>query len=144
MNHVVPSRLLQTALAFDAATSGVGAFLQIMYPHLAARELGAPFEAIIGSSVVLGAYAAAAYVLASGVTMARALVALVLAFNVARAAGCLALIGLVGAHLPPLGKGALLAQAVTALAFAAAQAAGLKASRNASRTHSVLAWKGTL
>jgi hypothetical protein len=136
--------LLRAALAADAAASGTIAFLQLMAPHVAARAFGLPVGLVIGSSVLLGAWSAALFWLASGATVARALVVAVILGNLLWSGGCVALAVLA----PPgrtLGLAVLILQAAGVVAFAAAQAVGLRQSPPAApRGAERLFWRTTL
>lgn len=142
MNHRRPSTLLRAALVVDAAASGTIAFLQLMAPHVAARAFGLPVELLIGSSALLGAWSAALFWLASGATVARAVVVAVVLANLLWSGGCLALAALA----PPrtaLGVAVLILQAAGVVGFAAAQAVGLRQSPPVPRAAAGLHWRTT-
>jgi hypothetical protein len=135
--------LLRAALVVDAAASGTIAFLQLLAPHVAARAFGLPVELLIGSSVLLGAWSAALFWLASRATVARALVAAVIVGNLLWSGGCVALAVLE----PPrsaLGLAVLIVQVAGVVGFAAAQAVGLRQSPAAPRAGARLLWRTTL
>ena len=131
MTDVVPSRLLLSALAWDAAVSGTLALLQIVQPHLAARLFGLTFELLIASGVVLISYAVATLWIMSSPTIARALIWMSAGGSVAWAASCVG-VALVSSTATSLGLVYLLLQAIAALALAATEAVGLQRSARAS------------
>lgn len=144
MSYVSPSRLLRAALVIDAACSGALAAVQILAPYAMARWLGLPVEMLVGSSVVLAALAALMIWPAPGVAVARALVGLVVCANLGWCVGCAVLTAIAQAEATALGIGYLLLQAVASVAFAGAQALGLKRSAPAPRVSLHLAWKEIL
>ena len=143
MKHRRPSTLLRAALIIDAAASGTIAFLQLMAPHLAARAFGLSVELLLATSVVLGAWAGAMFWLASSTALARAVVVTLVAGNLLWSGACVALVMLA----PPrtaLGVAMLIVQAAGTVAFAVAQAVGLRQSQPASGGGAGLLWKTTL
>jgi hypothetical protein len=138
MKHLVPSPLLRSALAWDAAASGTLALLQIMQPYLAARLFGLTLPLVIGSGIALIAYAALLLWMTLSLTVAQSLVRLVIGGNVAWAAGSVSFV-LLASTVTSLGLVYLLLQATVAVVFAAAQAIGLQRSISVSDTQVDLA-----
>jgi hypothetical protein len=144
MNYVIPSRLLRAAFAIDAAASGTLAMVQILAPHATEQLFGLPVELLVATGVLLAAYAVLLIWLTPAVTVSSALVRLIVVGNLGWAAACMALVAVLPTDVTAIGVGYLLFQAVAVVAFAGAEALGLKLSVPASRTGANLAWRDTL
>jgi hypothetical protein len=144
MNCVTPSGLLRAALAIDAAASGTLALIQILAPHAGARGFGLPIELLVGTGAFLAAYAALLISIAYSSAVSRALVRLVIAGNLGWAFACIALAAVAPTGITAPGVGYLLSQAVAVVAFAFAQALGLRRSEPFAGSGTDLAWKETL
>ncbi len=131
MTYAIPSKLLRVAFAIDAAASGTLAIFQILAGAAAAPRLGLSEGLLLGTGLLLAAYAVLLLMLARSAGVPRALVYLIAVGNVGWAVACIALVGLLRADLTLLGVGYLLFQAVAVVSFAGAQALGLKQSRKA-------------
>jgi hypothetical protein len=139
MTYAIPSRLLRVALGIDAAASGALAILQIVAAGMTARLLGLSEGLLLGTGLFLAAYVVLLILLARSAAVPRVLVLLVAAGNVAWGVGCIALAATLRVDLTLLGSDYLLFQVVAVIAFAAAQALGLRQSSNTSRVNHQLA-----
>ena len=131
MTYGISSRLLRVAFGIEAAASGALAIFQIAAGQAAAPKIGLSEGVLLGTGLLLAAYAVLLFMLARSAAVPRSLVILVAVGNVAWAAACLALVGSLRAELTLPGIGYLLFQAVAAIGFAAAQAVGLSRSSQA-------------
>jgi hypothetical protein len=131
MTYAIPSRLLRVAFGLDAAASGALAIFQIAAGQAAAPKVGLSEGVLLGTGLLLAAYAVLLLMLARSAAVPRSLVILVAAGNVAWAVACLALVGTLRAELTQPGIGYLLFQAVATIGFATAQAVGLRQSSQA-------------
>src|SRR5262245_4071757 len=141
MSAIEPSRLLRSALAVDAAASGMLAMIQILAPYAAARALGIPVEVLVAIGAVLVTYAALLIWLASSAAVAWTAMGLIVVGNAGWSLACIVVAIATPSGLTPLGVAYLLLQAIAVAVLAGAQALGLRRSTTVSSTHSTLAWK---
>lgn len=137
MHTIQPSSLLKFAFAADAAISGAVALLQLLFPDELTRLLVLPRIVLVESGVFLIGYALLLAVLARSRALPRALVLALIFGNIGWAAGCAYLAA--ASEASALGIGFVLIQAVTVLAFAALQWAGLARSAAAPRLQTQVA-----
>ena len=128
MRTILPSVVLRRAFVADAAASGLVALAQLADTSLLVRVLGLPRGLLLETGLFLVAYVALLAVMSRAARLPVALVRLVIAGNLLWALGAVAL--WVEGLVAPTGPGVawLLAQAVATGAFAAWEAAGLRAS----------------
>lgn len=128
MKAVIPSPILRWALVVDAAASASIAALQLAAPDLLVRLLALPRPLLVETALFLVAYVTLLLVLAGSRRVWAALVAAVVAGNVAWAA--LSLLLPVAGFIAPNGWGLayVVGQALAVLAFAAVQSVGLRRS----------------
>jgi hypothetical protein len=133
MRTIVPSRLLKVALCADAAASGPIALLQLAAAPQLAELTGLPHALLVETGAFLVAYTVVLVVLALAPSVARALVLLIVAGNVAWGVAGVAL--LAGGTLAPsaLGVAFVGLHVASVLAFAALEWAGLRRSAAAGR-----------
>jgi hypothetical protein len=131
MTYAIPSRLLRVVFGLDAAATGALAIFQIAAGQAAAPKVGLSEGLLLGTGLLLAAYAVLLLMLGRSVAVPRSLVILVAVGNAGWAVACLALVGTLRAELTPLGIGYLLFQALATIGFAAAQAVGLERSSQA-------------
>jgi hypothetical protein len=131
MTYAISSRLLRVAFGIDAAASGALASFQIAAAQAAAPKVGLSEGVLLGTGLLLAAYAVLLLMLARSAAVPRSLIILVAVGNVAWAVACLALVGTLRAELTQPGIGYLLFQAVATIGFATAQAVGLRQSSQA-------------
>jgi hypothetical protein len=134
MLTIQPSSLLKKALIADAVVSGGTALLQIAESTFLSGLLSLPQALIFESGLFLVAYTVLLVVLARSTRIASAIVTLIVVGNIGWAFGCVALVA--GNIVAPntLGLAFLTVQAVTVLAFAALEWAGLRSSNPISVT----------
>ncbi len=126
MSSIYPTRFLRYALIADALACAVLVVLQLTMPDLLASQLHLPSMLLTGSGMFLAAYVGLLTVLASNMSVWKALVRLVVVGNVGWAIGCVALV--LFAAPSGLGVAYLLAQTVFVLFIARMEWTGLKAS----------------
>jgi hypothetical protein len=126
MQSVIPSSLLKKALAADAVVSGAVAVLQVSMSDGLGRLLMLPRGLLVETGVFLVAYTVLLVVLARSGRIWSSLILLVVAGNVAWAAGCAALLGT--GYLEPntLGLAFVAVQAAAVLVFAGLEYLGLR------------------
>ena len=127
MKTIHPSALLKAALLTDAVASGALALLHLLLNRLLSDRLGLDSRLLLYTGLFLLAYANLLLVLAYTDRIGVGLLRVLIAGNVAWAAGCL-LIMFVAGSVQPLAAAFLGAQALAVLAFAAWEYAGMRAS----------------
>jgi hypothetical protein len=128
MHAIHPSPLLKLALVADAIVSGAVALLQVLLPDFLGGLTGLPHALLQYTGLFLVCYTLLLIVLARAPALPRALVLFIVAGNVAWAIGCAELLLTASVTPSALGTAFVLVQAVTGLAFAAMQWAGMRAS----------------
>ena len=125
MHTVAPSRLLKSALLFDAAGSGAIAVLHLTVPGPLHEALGLPPALLTGTGLFLAVYAMALVVLARSSALWSALVRVVIAGNLGWVAASLLLPLTDAVAVTPLGELYIGAQAAAVLLFAGLEWRGL-------------------
>lgn len=126
MKTLLPSRFLQRVLLADAVTSVLVAALQLAFAHPLANMLGLPQALLFETGLFLVGYALLLLWLARGRPAPAALLWLLVIGNAGWALGCLATA--LAAGPTSLGLAFLAVQALTVLAFAGLEMAGIKGS----------------
>jgi hypothetical protein len=127
MKTIHPSALLKAALLTDAVASGALALLHLLLNRLLSERLGLDSRLLLYTGLFLLAYANLLLVLAYTDRIWIWLLRVLIAGNVAWAAGCLLIMFGYGS-VQPLAAAFLGAQVLAVLLFAAWEYAGLRAS----------------
>ena len=125
MHTVAPSRLLKSALLFDAAGSGAIAALHLALPDTLHDALGLPPTLLTATGLFLAGYVLVLVVLARSSAVWSALVWLVVAGNVGWAAASVVLMVTEAVPATPLGATYIAAQAAAVMLFAGLEWRGL-------------------
>lgn len=129
MSIFTSPRFLSRVMWADAASCAATGAVQVAATDTLARSSGLPAALLMGTGVFMLVYAAVAALMARRPTPPRTLIGVIVAGNLAWAAGCVALLASGILPLTALGTAWVLAQALCVAVLAELQWTGLRRTR---------------